>query len=86
MATTVVTFEVEVLDGNCHEVSFQEVGARFSYASLPSSWSVARADCGGLARFSDEHAEPPLKVTFFINDEDCGTFAVKDGTYYVVET
>jgi hypothetical protein len=86
MVSNVVTLEVEVVDGDCHEVSFLEIGARFSYASIPSTWSTARGDCGGRARFCDKHSQPPLKVTFFIEDENCGTFDVRDGACYVLET
>jgi len=85
MASNVVTLEVEVIDGDCHEVPFLEIGARFSYASLPSTWSIANADYGGRARFRDEHTEPPVEVTFFIKDENYGTFVVKDGACYVLE-
>ncbi|MDJ0925190.1 MAG: hypothetical protein QNJ77_11565 [Acidimicrobiia bacterium] len=86
MASSVITLEVEVLDGDCIEVPFLEVGARFSYATIASTWSTASADCGGRARFRDEHAEPPVDVTFFVKDENCGTFPVEDGACYVLET
>jgi hypothetical protein len=81
-----VTLEVEVVDGECFEVSLLEIGARFSYASMPSTWSTATADCGGHARFCDEHSQAPVEVTFFIKDENCGTFAVEDRACYVLET
>ena len=85
MAMNVVTLEVEVVDGDCHDVPYLEVGARFTYDSIPSTWSCAKADCGGVALFRDDHAEPPIDVTFFIKDENYGTFPVKDGACYVLE-
>ena len=85
MTANVITLEVEVVDGDCHEVSYLEIGARFTYHSIPSTWSCAKADCGGTAQFRDEHEEPPTEVTFFLGDQNYGTFPVKDGACYVLE-
>lgn len=85
MTANVITLEVEVVDGGCHEVPYLEVGARFAYKSRPSTWSRATADCGGIARFCDEHSESPTEVTFFIENESFGTFRVEDGASYVLE-
>ena len=85
MAPGVVDIHVEVVDGECLDVSFVEVRARFSYAESPSTWSTALTDVGGRATFHGEHIEPPTKVTFFVGEEH-DTFPIKDDACYVLET
>lgn len=85
MAGTLLTFDVQVIDGEAIPVPDQEVGARFSYAEDASSWSTAITDGDGCARFADTHPGPPISVCLYIGDERCGTFPVRDGASLVLE-
>ncbi len=83
--TAVVRFEVRAVDGECHEVPGLEIGARFRYGTMPATWSTATTDGEGRARFSEEHAEPPIEVTLFVGDQQCDTFPIRDGASLVLE-
>lgn len=85
MLTTVVGFEVLAVDGECLGVPGLEIGARFRYETIPSTWSTAVTDGEGRARFREEHAEPPIEVTLYVGDQQCDTFPVHDGASLVLE-
>jgi hypothetical protein len=83
--TSVVQVGVRVVDGECMPVPDLEVGARFKYEHIPSSWCSECTDGDGLALFHDEHPEPPIEVTFYVDDQPCDTFPVEDGATLVLE-
>jgi len=80
-----LTFDVQVVDGEAIPVPAQEVGARFSYPGDASSWSTAITDGDGCARFRDRHPQHPSSVCLYVGDERCGTFPVHDGVCLVLE-
>ncbi len=85
MGETLLTFEVRAIDGEIIPVPSLEVGARFTYAAAPSTWSSAVTDGDGCARFSDRHPEAPQSVCLYVEDSACGTFPVEDGGLIVLE-
>ena len=85
MIATLISFTVEVIDGDGLAVPDLEVGARFAYPGSPTTWSNATTDGDGRARFADEHRERPSTVCVFVGDDDCGTYPLYDGAVIVVE-
>lgn len=85
MADTLISFDVQVVDGEVLPVPGLEIGARFGYPTIPSTWSSSTTDGDGTARFSDEHAEPPETVCLYVGEGPCGTFPVEDGSRLVLE-
>jgi hypothetical protein len=82
---TLLTFDVQVVDGEAIPVPDQEIGARFSYPQDASTWSTSVTDGDGCARFHDRHPEVPVSVCLYLGDERCGTFQVRDGASLVLE-
>ena len=62
-----------------------EIGARFKYEQNPSTWSSEITDGDGVARFVDEHPEPPAEVSLYVGDALCDSFPVEDGAMLVLE-
>ncbi len=85
MVETLLTFDVEVVDGEGLPVADIEVGARFTYPTAPTTWSVATSDGDGWARFRDSHQEPPEEVCLYVGDELCGTFTIVEGAHVTIE-
>jgi hypothetical protein len=83
--STVVSFGVRVLDGECEPVPGLELGARYKYENNPSTWTSATTDGDGLARFRDEHSESPLRVDVYLGDSFAETFPVVEGSTVVLE-
>jgi len=83
--STVVSFAVEVVDGEGIPVAALEIGARYRYPEAPRTWSSEHTDGEGCARFRDSHIERPVEVCFFVGDDECGSFAPVDGTHFVLE-
>lgn len=82
---TVVSFEVEVVDGEGIPVPALEVGARYLYPEAPRTWSSEYTDGEGCARFCDSHIEAPVEVCLFVGDDECGSFALADGGRFLLE-
>lgn len=85
MIATVLEFEVLVVDGDGLSVADLDVGARFKYESAASTWSTARTDGDGWARFRDDHPEPPTEACLFVADRPCDTVAIHDGAHLTLE-
>jgi hypothetical protein len=85
MMSSILEFEVEVLDGEGISVPGIEVGARYRYPHSPHSWSEETTDCDGCAHFRDTHEETPADVVVFVHDEDCGAFDVASHPSLVIE-
>ena len=85
MVSTVVGFDVQVVDGEGIPVPLIEVGARYRYPTAPRTWSSELTNGDGCAHFQDDHAEPPTDVCLFVGDEDCGTHTLTPGACYVLE-
>ena len=83
--STVISFEVEVVDGEGLRVPGLEVGARYAYTEAPRTWSSEHTDGEGCARFRDSHVEPPIEVLLFVGDDECGSYALEDGAQFVLE-
>ena len=81
----VVKLGVRVVDGECIPVADLEIGARYKYRDVPSTWSSEVTDGDGLAWFCDEHPEPPLEVKLYVGDTLCDSFPVEDGTTVILE-
>lgn len=85
MLSTMVSFDVHVVDGEGIPVPAVEVGARYRYPTAPRTWSSEHTDGDGCARFRDDHVEPPTEVCLFVGDDECGTYALSDGSDFVLE-
>ncbi len=83
--STMVPFEVEVVDGEGIPVPELAVGARYRYPQAAGTWSSESTDAGGCARFRDSHIEPPVEVSLFVGDDECGSFALLDDAHFVLE-
>jgi hypothetical protein len=84
MATT-TRFGISVIDGECHPVAGLQLGARYKYENSPSSWNCETTDGDGLAFFCDEHSEPPLEVSIYVDDTLCDSFPVVNDSTFVLE-
>jgi len=82
---TVVSFDVQVVDGEGISVPAVEVGARYAYPEAPGTWSSSQTDGAGCARFRDSHVEAPVEVRLFVGDIECDSFALVDGAQFVLE-
>ncbi len=82
---TVIRLGVSVVDGECFPVPGLALGARFKYESSPSSWNCEITDSDGLATFHDEHPEPPLELSIYVDDTLCDSFPVVNGSTLVLE-
>ena len=80
-----VSFAVEVVDGECIPVPSVEVGARYRYEVSPRTWSSEVTDGEGVAHFNEEHPERPLEVCLFVGDTACGTRELQDGARFILE-
>lgn len=69
---TVITFSVDVVDGNGLPVAFQEVAALYRYVGAPSLETLATTDADGRARFADHHSVLPVDVTLCSGKEESG--------------
>jgi hypothetical protein len=85
MLSTMVSFAVQVVDGEGIPVPGVEVGARYRYPKAPRTWSSEHTDQDGCAYFRDEHPEEPTEVCLFVGDDDCGTYPLTEGTCFVLE-
>lgn len=85
MLSTVLSFDVKVVDGEGISVPSVEVGARYRYPTASNTWSRETTDANGYARFSDDHEEPPTEVCLYVGDDDCGTYALAEGVHITVE-
>ena len=85
ITSTEVSFEVEVVDGEGIPVPALEVGARYGYPKASRTWSSEYTDGEGCARFRDSHIERPNTVCLFVGDDECGSFALVDGSHIVLE-
>lgn len=80
-----VSFDVKVIDGEGLPVPSVEVGARYKYEQESRTWSAKYTDGDGLAAFRDNHPEPPVEVTLFVEDEECGRYPVTEGEHITLE-
>lgn len=85
MLSTVLSFDVKVVDGEGISVPSVEVGARYRYPTASRTWSAEITDINGYARFRDDHEETPTEVCLFVGDEECGTYALSDGAHITLE-
>ena len=85
MLSTMLSFDVKVVDGEGISVPSTEVGARYRYPTAPRTWSSEITDANGYARFRDEHTEPPTEVCLFVGDQECGTYALSEGAHITLE-
>ncbi len=85
MLSTMVSFDVHVVDGEGIPVPSVEVGARYRYPAAPRTWSAEYTDGDGCAHFRDDHLEPPTEVCLFVGEDECGTYTLSDGAYFVLE-
>ena len=78
-----VSFRVQVIDGEGMPVPGVDLGVRFRYPGESTTWSQATTDGDGYARFADKHPEGPLQACFFVGDDYCDTWTelVDDGCY-----
>jgi len=80
-----VSFEVDVVDGEGIPVPELDVGVRYRYPQAPRTWSSETTDASGCARFRDTHVERPVEVCLFVGEDECGSFALVDGANFILE-
>jgi len=85
MLSTMLSFDVKVVDGEAISVPSIEVGARYRYPTAARTWSSEITDANGYARFRDDHTEPPTEVCLFVGDEECGTYPLSEGAHITLE-
>lgn len=85
MLSTMMAFDVKVVDGEGISVPSIEVGARYRYPTASRTWSSEFTDSNGYAHFRDDHAEAPTEVCLFVGEQECGTYALTDGARFTLE-
>jgi len=85
MLSTMMTFDVKVVDGEGISVPSIEVGARYRYPTEPRTWSSEYTDGNGFAHFRDDHIEAPEEVCLFVGDQECGSYPLSDGAHFTLE-